>query len=244
MATKAATQAPTPPSSSPRALPGAVDKTGWGPLVIYAQDFWQRSTIFLDILRQSGNQQAEITRLRERLTEGGPLEAARPSPNLHQRGHEPVGCLLLRGAATLAGGTPSHNACAFQGRCAPTVDRSGRRRGCGDCGPAPTGTAKRRRAARPYGDDQGNRNGRGSPRQGGAKPVGGNPAAAASRAGETPSQDQESRGNTKKTIGPAGIATKSPLLGPTGELSGCVDPRPRLAGLVLVCGADQTKTSV
>lgn len=31
------------------------------PLVEYAQDFWQRSIIFLDILRQSGNQQAEIT---------------------------------------------------------------------------------------------------------------------------------------------------------------------------------------
>ena len=27
----------------------------------YATDFWQRSLIFLDILRQSGNQQAEMT---------------------------------------------------------------------------------------------------------------------------------------------------------------------------------------
>ena len=27
----------------------------------YANDFWQRSLIFLDILRQSGNQQADMT---------------------------------------------------------------------------------------------------------------------------------------------------------------------------------------
>lgn len=33
----------------------------FAPLVDYAQDFWQRSIIFLDILRQSGNQQAEMT---------------------------------------------------------------------------------------------------------------------------------------------------------------------------------------
>ena len=32
-----------------------------GAAIEYATDFWQRSLIFLDILRQSGNQQAEMT---------------------------------------------------------------------------------------------------------------------------------------------------------------------------------------
>jgi hypothetical protein len=35
--------------------------TGWQAAADYATDFCQRSLIFLDILRQSGNQQAEMT---------------------------------------------------------------------------------------------------------------------------------------------------------------------------------------
>ncbi len=35
--------------------------SGWRAAADYATDFWQRSLIFLDILRQSGNQQAEMT---------------------------------------------------------------------------------------------------------------------------------------------------------------------------------------
>ena len=34
---------------------------GFGAAAEYATDFWQRSLIFLDILRRSGNQQAEMT---------------------------------------------------------------------------------------------------------------------------------------------------------------------------------------
>ena len=35
--------------------------SGFGAAAEYAADFWQRSLIFLDILRRSGNQQAEMT---------------------------------------------------------------------------------------------------------------------------------------------------------------------------------------
>lgn len=61
MATKTPSQEPRPSLSSPWSLPDALGKTGWGPLVEYAQDYWQRSIIFLDTLRQSGNQQADMT---------------------------------------------------------------------------------------------------------------------------------------------------------------------------------------
>ena len=48
------------PFSFGASFPGALDN-GLGAAADYATDFWQRSLIFLDILRQSGNQQAEMT---------------------------------------------------------------------------------------------------------------------------------------------------------------------------------------
>jgi pimeloyl-ACP methyl ester carboxylesterase len=42
-------------------LPASFGPIATDPVTEYARDFWQRSVIFLDILRQRGNQQAEIT---------------------------------------------------------------------------------------------------------------------------------------------------------------------------------------
>ena len=50
---------PLPPSR--QGLPASFSRTAADPLTEYARDFWQRSIIFLDILRRRGNQQAEIT---------------------------------------------------------------------------------------------------------------------------------------------------------------------------------------
>ena len=48
-------------SGAPRPCGSAVEGTPFDAAVNYASDFWQRSVIFLDILRQNGNQQAEMT---------------------------------------------------------------------------------------------------------------------------------------------------------------------------------------
>ena len=50
---------PSPDSNNALLPPWAT--MGFGAAAEYATDFWQRSLIFLDILRQSGNQQAEMT---------------------------------------------------------------------------------------------------------------------------------------------------------------------------------------
>ena len=50
-----------PVSSSSEVSPADLATTGFRAAADYATDFWQRSLIFLDILRQSGNQQAEMT---------------------------------------------------------------------------------------------------------------------------------------------------------------------------------------
>ena len=62
MATDAATPSPTSlRAASHKGLPASVGQIAADPLTEYARDFWQRSIIFMDILRQRGNQQAEIT---------------------------------------------------------------------------------------------------------------------------------------------------------------------------------------
>ena len=55
------TLALSPLPRSPQGLPASFGQMAADPLTEYARDFWQRSIIFLDILRRRGNQQAEIT---------------------------------------------------------------------------------------------------------------------------------------------------------------------------------------
>lgn len=48
-------------TSTMSSVSGAATPADFGDAVDYAVDFWQRSLIFLDVLRRSGNQQAEMT---------------------------------------------------------------------------------------------------------------------------------------------------------------------------------------